>query len=164
MADELDAAINRVREQWASAKAQADEWLRRAELLQMRLEGMEEAAKLRPGFQEAPRVRADAGGSRGRQPGAISKQWRRVLLAAAARYPDGAGEAELTTLAHAEGLHNARPRDVRGRMAEYENHGYVETAIHGWRVTPYAVAKFGSDSPDEGADQADDEMEAADAA
>ena len=166
MSDELDAAICRAREEWASAKAQADEWSRRAELLHMRVQALEEAAKLRPAPQEASRVRPDAGGSRGRQPGAISKQWRRVLLAAAARHPNGANDLELAYLAHKEGLNNARARDVRSRMAEYEAHGYVQPVSNGWRVTPHAIAKFGSESPDDGSDSTEDEaeMETADAA
>lgn len=166
MADGLDAAIDRAREEWASAKAQADDWARRAELLHMRVQALEDASRLRPVPQEAPRAKTDAGGSRGRQPGAISKQWRKVLLASAAKYPDGASETELADLARMEGLHTVRPRDVRGRMADYEGHGYVQPAPNGWRVTPYAISKFGSETAQDGSDSMEDEaeMETADAA
>lgn len=165
MADELDAAIEAARTERKAAKEQADHWVRRVELLDVRLDALEQAAKLRPVRGEATRAKVEtANSNRGRQPGAISKVWRGVLTTVAARYPDGAQDPEIAEIARDAGLPNVRPKDVRERMLSYEQHSYVETAISGWRVTALALAKFGSDHIENGSDQADDEMEAADAA
>jgi hypothetical protein len=165
MADDLDAAIEAARTERKAAKDQADHWVRRVELLDVRLEALEQAAKFRPARNEPPRVKAESVNSgRGRQPGAISKPWRNVLLISAVKYPDGASEIELTDLARAEGLPNVRPKDVHSRMEDYQKHDYVHPVPKGWQVTSHAVAKFGSETTEDGSDQADDEMEAADAA
>lgn len=137
-------------------------WRQQADLFKVRLSALEEAARLRPARQDGARAKGETSGSRGRQPGAISRTWRSILTTTAARYPDGADEAQIADVARDAGLPNVRPKDVRERMLNYEQHGYVEPAISGWRVTPHALSKFGSDV-ENGADQADDEMEAADA-
>lgn len=165
MADDLDAAIEAARTERKAAKDQADHWARRVELLDARLGALEEAAKFRPARTEPLHAKAETGnGGRGRQPGAISKHWRNVLLSSAEKYPDGASEMEFTDLARAEGLSNVRLKDVRSRMENYQKHSYVQPAPKGWQVTSHAVAKFGSEITEDGSHQAADEIEAADVA
>ena len=71
MADELDAAIEAARTERKAAKEQADHWVRRVELLDVRLDALEQAAKLRPVRIEATRAKVEPanssrGGNRGR--------------------------------------------------------------------------------------------------
>ena len=172
MADSLDAEIQSAREEFqlaeadaAAARAHVVECDRRAEMKGVRLRALERAAELRPLRSEAQRSKPDASGSRGRQPGAISRTWRSILATTAARYPRGAEEAQIAEIARDAGLSNVRPKDVRDRMTSYEAHGYVEPALNGWRVTLHALTKFSSaDHADNGTDSADDDMETADAA
>jgi hypothetical protein len=79
---------------------------------------------------------------KGRQPGAISQQWRSILVEVADRFPAGASDDGITTIARSFGLDNTRPKDVRDRMNAYQAHGYVESTPSGWRVTGTAVEKF----------------------
>ena len=173
MRDRLDEAIQETRRQLNEEMAQQAEWTRRVELTGVRLKALEQAAQLRPSSHGASTSKADGGiagsstpASRGRQPGAISKKWRNILLETAAKFPDYAEDAAIVEVARAAGLVNIRLKDVHDRMSSFEHHGYVEPAQTGWRVTRVALAKFGSDQDqtDSDPDQADDEMEAADAA
>lgn len=171
MGDRLDMAIEEARQQLSHEAAQQAEWTRRVELTTIRLNALEQAAQLRPSAHvvTSPKTENGLSGSgnsapRGRQPGAISKKWRGILLETAARYPDGGEDAAIVEIARSAGLTNVRLKDVHDRMSSFEHHGYVEPALNGWRVTRVALAKFGSDQADNDPDQADDEMEAADAA
>lgn len=167
----LDEAIQETRQQLNEETAQQAEWTRRVELTSVRLKALEQAAQLRPSSHVASASKSESGvasnstpASRGRQPGAISKKWRNILLETAAKFPDGAEDAAIVEVARTAGLMNVRLKDVHDRMSSFEHHGYVEPALNGWRVTRVALAKFGSDQTDNDPDQADDEMEAADAA
>lgn len=171
MSDGLDKAIHDARRQLGEEKAQQAEWTRRVELTTVRLDALEQASQLRPVSYVSPASKADSGlpggnapASRGRQPGAISKKWRDILLETAAEYPDSAEDCAIVEIARAAGLTNTRVKDVHDRMSSFKQHGYVEPTLTGWRVTRVALAKFGSDQVDSDPDQAEDEMEAADAA
>ncbi len=155
--DDLDAEIaiaakddDAAQAEAAAARVRATECEKRAELTRLRLETLRRAADLRPVRPDSYRFKAEsAGGNRGRQPGAISKEWRAILTAMAARHPSGADDAEIAEIAREMGLPNVRPKDARDRMANYEGHHYVEPSSKGWRVTPHALAKFGSGQEDE---------------
>jgi hypothetical protein len=82
---------------------------------------------------------------RGRQPGAISHQWRDTLamLWMNYPYPQGFTEYNAATAAQAAGLPNVRPADALERMTAYMNHGYVERLPDGkWRVTDLTANKY----------------------
>ena len=183
MVDDLDAEIERAHEEdqaaqakAASARAEAAEAIARAEtcersaeLTSLRLQTLVRAAQLRPSRPDASRARTESAsiGSRGRQPGAISHRWRNVLTTLAAKHPSGADELAIVEIARSIGLVNAKPKDVRDRMENYETHGFVEPASEGWRVTSRALSKFGSDADNHSdlmGDEEGTEVETADAA
>jgi hypothetical protein len=82
---------------------------------------------------------------RGRQPGAISHQWRDTLAMLWMNYPfpEGFTEYNAATAAQASGLPNVKPKDALERMTAYLNHGYVERLSDGkWRVTDLTAQKY----------------------
>jgi hypothetical protein len=174
MPDGLDSEIQRAREEYKlaeanaeAAKAHATDLARRAELKGVHLRALERAAELRPVRHETTRSKADAGGSRGRQPGSISHVWRSVLLTVAASHSEGATEDEILDIARTmPTLQNIRHKDVHARMERYLEYGYVESRIgNRWCVTYHARSKFASDADSESNnDPAEDEIETADAA
>jgi hypothetical protein len=86
--------------------------------------------------------------TKGRQPGAISHQWRDTLRMLFMNYPDGFTEYNATIAAHENNLPNVKPRDALDRLMSYMTHNYVERVADGrWRVTDYAVQKYGFSSP-----------------
>ena len=148
MPDELDAEIQRTRQQHAEASAIAEEAIRAREALKEKLTTLELAARLRPG-RTTPVGRPEGAHSKGRQPGAISKMWRRILLVTATKFPAGTSEGQIAAIARASGLENIRPKDVRDRMTDYRAHGYVEPVLEGWRVSEAAVRRFKTDMADD---------------
>ena len=83
---------------------------------------------------------------RGRQPGAISRQWRDTLAMLRMNYPfpEGFTEYSAATAAQAAGLPNVRPKDALDRLTAYLSHGYVERLADGkWVVTDLAAKKYG---------------------
>jgi hypothetical protein len=86
--------------------------------------------------------------SAGRQPGAISHQWRDTLGFLYMNYPDGFTEHNAAAAANAAGLPNVRPKDAWGRMKLYEQHNYVEKCGDAkLKVTDFAVQKYGFRPP-----------------
>jgi predicted DsbA family dithiol-disulfide isomerase len=75
----------------------------------------------------------------GRQPGAISKRWRKILSDLYRQ--DLFDESVIIDTAEKHGL-NLKHSSARLQMAVYTNHGYVEAKAGGWRVTPTAATKF----------------------
>ncbi len=136
----------------AQHQAEAERCERNAQIARTRREALEFAAQLR---QKPTPTSPRGGGSanKGRQPGAISGEWRKTLLAMAAKYPTGATEDEIAELARLAGLPNVRPKDVRDRMIKYETHRYVEAHPNGWQVTEHAIKRFGGASPSSSAAQ-----------
>jgi hypothetical protein len=83
---------------------------------------------------------------KGRQPGAISHQWRDTLamLWMNYPYPQGFTEYNAATAAQAAGLPHVKPKDALERMTAYISHGYVERLPDGkWRVTNLTAKKYG---------------------
>jgi hypothetical protein len=86
--------------------------------------------------------------TKGRQPGAISHQWRDTLRMLHMNYPDGFTEYSAAIAAHENGLPNVKPRDALDRLTSYRTYNYVENAADGkWRVTNLAVEKYGFSLP-----------------
>jgi hypothetical protein len=84
--------------------------------------------------------------STGRQPGAISHQWRDTLALLWKNYPfpQGFTEYNAATAAQAAGLPNVGPKIALNRMTAYLSHGYVERLPDGkWRVTNFTAEKYG---------------------
>ena len=151
--------IERVRGECNAARNEAGKWQRQVELFEVRLAALERAAQLRPLRVEISRLRGDGTVTKGRQPGAISKVWRGILVTIGQSCPDGAGDDAIADIARRSGLANIRPKDVRDRMHNYEQHGYVEPAVDGWRVTKQALARFGADSVDQGSESEEDDLD-----
>jgi hypothetical protein len=84
--------------------------------------------------------------SAGRQPGAISHQWRDTLSLLWENYPfpQGFTEYDAATAAQTAGLPNVEPKVALNRMMAYLSHGYVERLPDGkWRVTDLTAKKYG---------------------
>jgi hypothetical protein len=139
---------------------------RKLELERAKLEGYIEMARAMG--SPAKRESATSGKVGGRQPGSITKTWRRVLGALMLREGDwfSAHDAALVVerLEHRE----IRPSEVRRIFKNYLEYGYVEqNEIGQFRITDEAVAKFGlGNEPQQEtttADENEDEGEAPDA-
>jgi hypothetical protein len=83
----------------------------------------------------------------GRQPGAISKEWRAILGDLYQYTRLGVGFDENSVIAAAKKREiNLKHSDARLRMISYKEHGYIESigGIDGhWNVTDFAAKKFG---------------------
>ena len=76
----------------------------------------------------------------GRQPGAISKEWRAIL---AKLYSlNWFDESMIINIAKEHDI-NLKHSNARLQMAAYKGHGYVEGADGHWNVTESAARKFG---------------------
>ena len=81
--------------------------------------------------------------AKGRQPGAISQQWRNALCHLLITRPDGFAEDEASAAAISEGLPNIRPKDAADRLGSYLAHEYVERLPNGdWRITDLFAQKY----------------------
>lgn len=76
----------------------------------------------------------------GRQPGAISKEWRGILanLYSLSTFDESA----IIDAAKEHGI-NLKHSNARLQMAAYKGHGYVEDKDGRWKVTDLAAGKFG---------------------
>jgi hypothetical protein len=84
----------------------------------------------------------DSAARRGRQPGAISHQWRNALGNLHKGFPGGFTIAEVVGAAHHAGLPNVKDRDAEERMRSYLELGYVERVDGGFRVSELAANKY----------------------
>jgi hypothetical protein len=80
---------------------------------------------------------------RGRQPGAISREWRNALKNLHNGCPGGFSISEAVGAAHHVGLPNVKDRDAEDRMRAYLELGYVERVEGGYRVSELAAQKYG---------------------
>jgi hypothetical protein len=76
----------------------------------------------------------------GRQPGAISKEWRAILAQLYSH--DRFDESVIIDTARKHGIINLKQSNARLQMALYEGHGYVERMNGHWKVTDVAAKKF----------------------
>lgn len=162
MLDKLDAEIERAEKEYWEAEERAAKAARLRDIAEARLDALRLAAELRP---QAPSTRptitsappVPAAGGKGRQPGAISKIWRHILIQMSESYPKGVGETEITEMAKGAGLLNIRSKDVRARMSDYLAHDYVEQGPEGWRVTQIAISRFKDGSLVSSTEQSDED-------
>jgi hypothetical protein len=131
----------------------------RAELrsAEIELAAFERAAQLRPDKATHPGPASSKGGGffldteapearRGRQPGAISHEWRRVLELIISRLGGSATPEQIAALGGEVGLPTLTAALVRQRMTLYQSysHDYVRLASDGkYHVTNKAVERFG---------------------
>lgn len=139
--DPLDAAIDTARRACEEIRALLHE-------KEIELKALELAASLRPNVgrrsaARTPREGQVGGNGKGRQVGAISKKWRAILQRMELIRPGGALPQEISTLGHAVGLPNLRPRDARERAEKYVALGYFERVGDRYRVTDVAKRRFG---------------------
>jgi hypothetical protein len=76
----------------------------------------------------------------GRQPGAISKEWRGIL---ADLYSLNTFDESAIIDAAKDHDINLKHSNARLQMAVYKGHGYVEGVNGHWKVTRFAAEKFG---------------------
>ena len=162
MLDKLDAEIERAEKEYWQAEEKATEAARLRDIAEARLDALRLASELRPQpplarsmITSAPPV--PAAGGKGRQPGAISKIWRHILIQMSESYPKGVSETEITEMAKGAGLLNIRSKDVRARMSDYLVHDYVEQGPEGWRVTQTAISRFKDGSLVSSTEQSDED-------
>lgn len=79
---------------------------------------------------------------RGRQPGAISHEWRNTLGLLYWRNAGGFSIDHVVAAAHSNGLPNLGSRDAEDRMRAYIELGYVERHGDGFRVSELAAQKY----------------------
>jgi hypothetical protein len=95
--------------------------------------------------QQATEAARPTTGFKGRQPGAISHQWRDTLHFLYLTYRDGFTEHNAARAAQEAGLSNVRARDALDRMKAYISLNYIEEYEDKFRVTEFAVQKYGFD-------------------
>lgn len=150
MADRLDKMIADKRREVDAARHTLREAQTALQVAEAQLAAFEEAARLRP-------VNAEDRPRRGRQPGAISADWRRVLHRIFQR--GAVSYATIHQIAVACGI-DTDIGNVRDRVRAFIRSGLMEGSVEdGFEVTDDAASRFGfsSDLPDEPEDE-DDEM------
>jgi hypothetical protein len=144
MVDALDDLI--------AAKRQERESLReKLAALDLELQTLVHAAELRPASRRvthATENSAERIGHKGRQRGAISRQWRIILSRVAINYPDGANPDIIASFGRAVGLPNLRPTDAKQQAEKYVNRGYFEKIDDCYKVSDIARQKFKLETPD----------------
>lgn len=85
---------------------------------------------------------------RGRQPGAISHEWRDTLGILFNRGSGWFSIDDVVAAAHSSNLPKVRARDADDRMRAYIDLGYVERQGDGYRVSEIAAEKYGFSRPE----------------
>jgi hypothetical protein len=137
--DKLDQEIADKR----AAIAELREKLRTAEI---ELNAWEQAARLRPlprSIGGLSSVGEAHSARKGRQPGAISQEWRLLLELVVHRHGSVASADEMAELGPEAGIPNLTPTLVRQRMTLYLQHGYIMSAGGDtYCVTDHAMTRF----------------------
>jgi hypothetical protein len=132
--DRLEKAIADKRKMLDLLRETAERAQRAAEIAEAELRAMEAAAQLRPA------AAGEASSQRGRQPGAISKEWREVLrvlyMLAEGRSYEGIAE-----LAEKAGI-EATLGSVRERVRRFVEAGFLARSPGGFVATPLAAERF----------------------
>jgi hypothetical protein len=131
--DKLDRIIAECRREVARVRAELTDAQARLAVSEAKLTAFEEASRLRPATEE-PKVR------RGRQPGAISQEWRNVLFQVFIR---GAVDyATIHEIARSSGIETDLG-NVRDRVRAFLRSGLMEGSIEdGFEVTNEAAERF----------------------
>lgn len=88
---------------------------------------------------DAGRFNVAGSKAKGRQPGAISKEWRAIL--AELYFHSTFDESAIIDTAKEHDI-NLKHSNARLQMAAYKRHGYVEGTDGHWNVTDLAARKF----------------------
>jgi hypothetical protein len=143
--DALDNEIEAKRREREEART-------RLAALEVELRTLERAASLRPikvAHRQMPSAdieqRSDS--RKGRQLGAISKDWQKILALIATHYPEGATPEEIASFGPGIGLANLRPTDARQRAEKYIILGYFEANGNRYKVTLTARERFRIGAP-----------------
>lgn len=132
MADKLDKLIQDKAREVSEVRGQIQDLQRSLEIMEAQLAALEAAASLRPSVAQEIK--------RGRQPGAISKEWRNVLHRVFFLGP--MNYQEIRDQAEAEGVH-ADISNVRERVRNFVKSGLlVGDAEAGFSVSDEAVERF----------------------
>jgi hypothetical protein len=135
--------------------ARINHYTRELELIQARLTAYEQAAELRP-------VEGPAAPRRGRQPGAISKEWQQVLRKIAV-YGFVKDYGSIYEIALHSGI-DIDPSSARDRVRSFVQLGYLlHDQEHGFAVTPLAISRFGFDGGPEIAGESLEEVDGGEA-
>jgi hypothetical protein len=140
----------------ADLRKRADEALRLADMEEAVLRGMRLMAQGYAGLgQILPGASSEvikafaannpppAPNRRGRQPGAISHEWRDTLGILYRDSPDQFSISHAIAAALASGLHRVGSREVEDRLRNYLDLGYVERAGSGFKVSELVAKKYG---------------------
>jgi hypothetical protein len=139
----------------ADLRKKADEAARAAETEEAVLRGMKlimnQAAGMGsllsppgpPALVKQYQTGVDRAAKRGRQPGAISHEWRNALGILHKGFPGGFNIQEVVSVAHNVGLPNVKERDAEERMRSYLQLGYVERIDRGYSVSELVARKYG---------------------
>jgi hypothetical protein len=85
---------------------------------------------------------------RGRQPGAISREWRNTLQSLYQSAPVPFTSTDVYTMAHVNGLPNVGLREAENRIRAYLDLGYLNRAGSGYQVSDLVVKKYGFSRPE----------------
>ena len=126
----------------AAQEERVAEAARQLDLETSKLHGMQEMARAMGA--PAKRESVSTGKVGGRQPGSITKSWRRVLGSLLMREGDWFDANDVVNVVLNLERREIRPSEVRRIFKNYEENGYVETSDKGqFRITEEAVTKFG---------------------
>lgn len=143
----------------AAQQDRVAEAARQLEIETSKLRGMEEMARAMG--SAAKRETLSSGKVGGRQPGSITKAWRRVLGSLVMREGDWFDANDVVKVVGNLESREIRPSEVRRIFKKYEENGYVETNDSGhFRITDEAVAKFGLGNEPQTSAAADENEEA----
>lgn len=126
---------------------------RKLELARVKLAGYEEMAEAlgTGGRRASSGERRSSGRVGGRQPGTITKNWRRVLASLLLRESDWFNAGDVVDVVRSLEDRDIRPSEVRRIFKKYEENGYVQQNENGlYRITDEAVAKFALDKEPQG--------------
>lgn len=149
--DSLQTYIAQKRAAVVEAERLLSEAQRGLDLARAELRVAEEILKLSAASEVVARptvaqLRGQKGATpKGRQPGAISMTWRRILLSLWDEYPSGFDEENAASVVDAHGIEVRRPSELRRRLDHHAEHGYVEHDGSVWRVTAHAAEHFNFD-------------------
>jgi hypothetical protein len=85
----------------------------------------------------------DRASTRGRQRGAISREWRNTLQSLHESAPIPFSPTHIYSMAQANGLPKVGLREAENRIRAYLDLGYLERAGSGYKVSDLAVNKYG---------------------
>jgi hypothetical protein len=140
----IRAEIDLRRERLDQLRGERDKLSHDIQIEEAELRGLELAAELLGAGETTAIMKSvtfptrPSSGGKGRQVGAISKQWRDILGLMLHRHRDGADPRQIAALGSEAGLRKLEARSVTPRMQKYITQGYI-TEIDGKYVVSAAA-------------------------